>query len=714
MAALFLLVLWFLYSFLPIINPTPLELGQIRIYDRHDVLIAHLPKEDGFKITMKPSEPIPERLIKALIKVEDKRFYQHFGIDVLAKVRALYSNLSAGRVVSGGSTLTEQWIKNRYFRGERRTIVQKLRESTLAFYFSLIHSKDETLRNYLNEVYFGNQLYGLRAASYVYFDKSDLKALTQQEVDTLVTLLQAPSSLTSGLHPFDSINRFPHVTATVLDELKHRNDADLSVKTTIDFVLQEKAINHMEYSLQRLASNNVTNAAVYVFNPQNGEILVWQGSKDFYDTDIDGQVNVIEKKRQMGSALKPFIYLFAFLNGAHPDHLTVDLEKDFYESTEEDGIFRPLNYSLQEGGVITLKEALASSFNISAVRLLEYLGLHRGHEFLKTIGLELDHDATHYGLSLALGSPDLSLKNVAETYGTLANKGQKVETKLISMVNGMQTAGSSEQLLSESSATSEALFHLSSTLSSQVNRRKSFGLNSILNTSIPFAAKTGTTRNFKDNWTFGYRPDLVVGVWVGNNDSSSMIDVTGITGAAPIWHRVVEDAISEGFVQPNQIIPPDSLQIHVKCLDKDCVRKEVIYQNDAREWLSDLVRGSFCLEDFYIQTIEPKEIQKVAKLFDFEDFSIRWCEKEAKQNEVSDALPMIIKPDDGETFYIKKSLPIELQKIIFKATQPVDWLINEEEYEDVEVIFLEPHESYYDISINGQPDKRRIFIKYVD
>ena len=738
MTALSILILCCLYCFLPILRSDSLEVGQVRIYDRNEVLIAHLPKEDGLQMPIKPDEVVPDQLTKALIQVEDKRFDRHFGVDLLAKLRALRSNLAAGRVVSGGSTLTEQWIKNRYFRGKRRTLVQKLRESTLALYFSARYSKNEILNHYLNDAYFGHQLYGVKAASYVYFQKFDLNALTDQEIAILITLLRAPSTLTSDevffarerekvmkkmnleeaptkkqFSKFESKNKFPHVTSKVISELEGSSDKDLTIKTTIDFDLQEKAIHHLQNSLDRLSGHQVSNAAIYAFNPQNGDVLVWQGSKDFHDTDIDGQVNVIEKKRQMGSALKPFIYLFAFLNGAHPDHLIVDLEKDFYEDQEE-GMFRPLNYTLQEGGVITLKEALASSFNISAVRLLEHLGLHRSYDFLRSIGLKLDFEATHYGLSLALGSPDLTMKNVAEVYGTLANGGRKVEASLIHSINGKKLQKPGQSLLPETPVAQEALYHLDSTLSSQVHRRRSFGLSSILNTSLPFAVKTGTTANFKDNWTFGYRPDLVVAVWVGNNDGSSMIDVTGITGSAPIWHRVVEDAIKEGFVREDQKQAPASLQVSDKCLDAECFRKELIYQNDEKKWLSDFDQGNFCLEDFFIQDIDIKEVQKIAKLFNFKDFSIHWCEKEVEEEIMLEPAPSIIKPADGEIFYIKKNLPLELQKIIIKATEPVDWLINEAEYTNTDLIFLQPSQESYNISIKNQTEERKIFINYVE
>src|SRR5690606_26382378 len=322
------------------------------------------------------------------------------------------------------------------------------------------------------------------------------------------------------------------------------------------------------------------------------------------------------QQRQMGSALKPFIYLYAFSKGAHPDQLIVDLEKDF-ASAKQDEAYRPLNYGLREGGVMPLKLALANSFNISAVRLLEHLGLENTYRFMKDLGLPFDQPAQHYGLSLALGSPDLRMQDVADAYAALARNGKRIRS----------------HLLRDESKNSELVtwnlelpyFHLFDTLSIPLNRRRSLGVNSILNTTIPFAVKTGTTKNFHDNWTFGYHPDLVVATWVGNNDNSPMIDVDGITGAGPIWHRLVEFAIQQGYVDSSPLRTPNSELLTPKCLNKDCSRTELIYQQEDQKWYSDLESGHYCLEDFYIQTVEPAEITKVAKLFDFKDFQITWC-----------------------------------------------------------------------------------------
>jgi penicillin-binding protein 1C len=751
-------ILWHVYVFIPVLFSTTDPIGELKIYDRKNILITHLPKSGGFQIPISEAEPLPENLVKAFTTIEDERFYSHWGIDALAKLRAFKDNLKAKKIVSGGSTITEQWVKNEYFLHSSRTIPQKLREATVAFYASVLFSKEEIIRKYLNTIYFGHRNYGIKAAMKSYFDKSHLETLTDEEVITLLAIIRSPGvinlneqyfqdrwqriasilnptlptdpTLPNNLKSFPGLNLFPHVTTTIKSQLETKNlelgtiplgttplhsPGTTVAMSTVDSTLQAEAEKLINQSLTRLSEKNVTNGAAYVVQPQTGEILVWVGSKDFYDKDIDGQVNILTQKRQMGSALKPFIYLYAFIQGAHPDQLIVDLEKDF-ESAKQDEAYRPLNYSLREGGVMPLKHALANSFNISAVRLLEHLGLENTYRFMKDLGLDFDEPSQHYGLSLALGSPDLRMQEVADSYAALANSGERIQSHLLrdEQAKTYNLQPTSYNL---------PYFHLFETLSNPLNRRRSFGVNSILNTTIPFAVKTGTTKDFHDNWTFGYHPDLVVATWVGNNDNSSMIDVDGITGAGPIWHRLTEFAIQQGYVSANTPyngvvgtgrdlslpgnMPGGGMIQTSKCLNKDCSRTELIYAEPDRIWYSDLESGHYCLEDFYIQDIKPAEITKVAQLFDFEDFTIEWCGGERSVGSVrkvgivgldpkdpnNPSLPndlTILKPTPNETFYIRQDMPLELQQIILKANQAVDWYQNDVKVGSGKNIFIQP------------------------
>ena len=712
-----LAILWNAYALIPLaLHRDTFDIGHLQIYDRNQSLITDLPGQDGFFIPLGEDEPLPQNIVKAFTTIEDERFYDHWGVDALAKLRALRDNFSAQKIVSGGSTITEQWIKNKYFSNSSRTIIQKLREATLAFYFSLFTSKDEVFRHYLDTIYFGQRNYGIKAAMKTYFDKSHLEVLSEEELITLLAIIRSPgvanpkekyfqerwqriatmlgSSAGSGvlspgtgesqreghsqdaleLKPFTGVNVFPHVTATIRQELRNRGESPVvSVESTVDSTLQREATERIRQSLTLLENKNVSNGAAYVVQPSTGDILVWVGSRDFFDEKIDGQVNILTQRRQMGSALKPFIYLYAFLQGAHPDQLIVDLEKDF-DSAKDDEAYRPLNYGLREGGVMPLKMALANSFNISAVRLLEHLGLDNVYRFMKELGLPFDHDPQHYGLSLALGSPDLKMQDVADAYAVVANGGRKIKPHLIRNNAPVET-------VHELSLRSLPYFYLFETLSNPLNRRRSFGTNSILNTSIPFAVKTGTTKDFHDNWAFGYHPDLVVATWVGNNDNTPMTDVDGITGAGPIWHHVVEAAIEQGYVKKTKIPPPEGLRQVRKCLKDDCSQAELIYQEPSRKWFSDLDTGHYCLEDFFIKTIDAAEIQKMAKLFDFKDFLITWCNNEGEdrdprlQQGVSTSF-QILSPSPNETFYLRRDVPLDLQQIILRANQEAEWFMD--------------------------------------
>ena len=375
----------------------------------------------------------------------------------------------------------------------------------------------------------------------------------------------------------------------------------------------------MQNQLASLRDKNVSNAAVLAFSPRTGEIFLEQGSVDFYSKEIDGQVNVIHQKRQLGSALKPFLYFLAFENGAYPEDFIWDTEEDFSpenQNPEISGkIYHPLNYDVSESGQVTLAHALANSLNIPAVKILQKLSPEKFLDFLKTLGLKFDFPASHYGLSLALGSPDLTMWEVAHGY----TKMMKIPSKNL--------AG-----LGKSQFTREQKF-LWNILSSQEERASSFGLNSILNTTVPMMVKTGTTHNFKDNWVFAYHPDVMIAVWVGNNDSSPMKGVSGVSGAGPIFHFVAEEMNKRGYFTT-----------------------EISADNKN---LTDLRIG------------RPQGYAPTKKI------------------EISQK---ILSPKNNEIFYINPDTPLELQKIIFKSSEsnpstPLEnqrnfWILNEERIEN--------------------------------
>lgn len=607
---IFLIILFLTYSFLPLItydssysqhvtNSVEEAKGPGRVFlvDRNGEVITDKMYPGGYYKFVETS--MESDFVKALIEIEDKNYYEHNGVNVVSKLRALWDNVS-GKRVSGGSTITEQYVKNKYFASHKRSYLQKAREAMIAVYVDATREKENILNIYYHDAYFGNQLYGVGAALEVYFEKESLDDLTEEEIVILLTLLHNPwaesmeetyfrkyfeqtkkrlgyefeRTYTGKLKQKQNIDRFPFVT--------QRQSPLMEKNTSIDAELQEFTRETIQIALSELAEKNVTNAAVYALVPSTGEVLIYQGSKDFWADDIDGQVDVIQARRQPGSTMKPFLYLQALENWAYPDDLVLDIESQ-YNSFQEWKVYISENYSLKEYGLVRLKKALGNSFNNATVRLAREIGLEEVYDFYTSYGFQFDFDAEHYGYSLVLGNPEVSLESLVASYRKLLN------------------------------LEDQAKFLLYDVLSDPDNRDISFGVNSLLSTSIPQAVKTGTSSDFRDNWVVSYHPDLIVGVWVGNNDNSSMEWVTGISGAWYIWHQVIEKAIEQGYIQNRDRVVPAWVIEADYCLDSLCFRKENIYSSVWKEYYSRLVEDIYASEDIY-ETLDNYEREKLHEL----------------------------------------------------------------------------------------------------
>ncbi len=565
------------------------------------------------------STSLDSEFVQALIQIEDKNYYEHWGVNLPAKLRALRDNIVWKRV-SGGSTITEQYVKNKYFKTAKRSYLQKAREAILAVYFSLPHrgrclsdnedggskflkQKNHILNIYYHDAYFGNQLYGVGAALEVYFGKNDLDDLTQEEIVILISLIHNPGiqsleeqyfreyfeqvkkrlgyeferTYFGTLPKKENKDRFPFVTQNYI---KYPVDQTM----TIDAQLQEFSRNILQETLKGLQGKHVTNGAIFAMNPKTREVLIYQGSKDFYATDIDGQVDVIRSLRQPGSTMKPFLYLQALESWAGTESLILDIESQ-YNSFKEGKTYISENYSLKEYGLVRLKKALGNSFNNAAVRLALELGLQNVYEFYESYGFHFPYDAEHYGYSLVLGNPSIRLEDVVRSYAKLLPTTEDINK-----------------------------FLLYDILSDPDNRDVSFGVNSILNTSISQAVKTGTSSDFRDNLVISYHPDLVVWVWVGNNDNSSMKWVTGITGAGYIWHQVIEKAIDLGYITNTKIPIPEGIEKTEYCLTTSCSRKEMHYQKTGKKYFSRLVDNIFDSRDIF-ETMSAYEKTQLRELW---------------------------------------------------------------------------------------------------
>lgn len=610
-----------LFTDLPSIDhlQSGLALPSTRIYDRNGQLLYEILPPEGGRNTALILSDIPNHCIKAVIATEDANFYSHPGVDVVGIMRALWINVRGGEVIAGGSTITQQVVRNLLFDPEQRaerSLRRKLRESILALQLQAAYTKDDVLALYLNQSYFGNLAYGIEAASRAYFGKP-AQELSLGECSLLAGLVQAPATydpltnLQAAEDRRDSVlelmvnNQYttteeaadakqdtlqfasspfpikaPHFVMAVWKQLQ-RDYPDrlysggLEVTTTVDLNWQTNAETVVRQQLNALnnptvagkAPANAHNAALVAIDPFNGQVLTMLGSPDYFDEAIDGAVNASLALRQPGSALKPFTYAAAF-DPSKPEPWTaatmlLDIKTPFI--TRKLQSYTPANFGLVEHGPASAREALASSFNIPAVVTLEHIGIGTLVELLKKAGVETLAQNTNLDLAITLGGGEVRLLDLVQAYSIFPNGGYRVQPSFI-----LKVADHDGNILYEWQAVQNipvidprVAYIITDILSDNGARIPGFGTNSALNIGRPAAAKTGTTTDFRDNWIVGYTPNLVVGVWVGNADNTPMVNVTGVTGAAPIWNAFIRDVLIGQPEVPFSV--PDGIVHHTVC-----------------------------------------------------------------------------------------------------------------------------------------------------
>jgi 1A family penicillin-binding protein len=570
-----------------------MALPSTRIYDRQGRLLYQIADPNKGLNRVIPLEQLPDCMAQATVATEDANFYSHPGVDLEGVVRALWINVKGGEVVAGGSTITQQVARNLLLDPDQRaerTLRRKLREGILALQLTRVYSREEILSLYLNQTYYGNLSYGVEAAARAYFGKGATE-LTLAECAMLAGLPQAPSAYDPLSNPevakdrqrvvldlmvkhgyitaaqadqaYDETLQYaastfpieaPHFVAAVWTQLQRDFAEDLyegglEVVTTLDLTwqnaAQEAAQRHLDWLNDPPAGqpeHNARNAALVALDPYTGQILAMLGSPDYFNQRIDGAVNAALAPRQPGSALKPFTYAATF-DPERPDAWTpatmiMDVGTPFVTRRLES--YTPANYGLVEHGPVLVREALASSYNIPAVVALDHIGLDALIRLTTRLGISTLTDTSRFDLSLTLGGGEVRLLELTAAYGALANGGYRVDPAYILEVRDRNGNTLYEWQPSEHGQPvldPRVAFLLTDILSDNEARIPSFGPASALNIGRPAAAKTGTTTDFRDNWTIGYTPNLVVGVWVGNADNTPMIEVSGISGAGPIWHE---------------------------------------------------------------------------------------------------------------------------------------------------------------------------------
>jgi 1A family penicillin-binding protein len=586
----------------------------IRIVDRSGRLLYESIPAQGGRHTVIPFEEIPLALRQATIATEDRSFYTNPGVDLQGILRAFWINIRGGETLAGGSTITQQVAKNQLLEaGERtqRSLRRKLRESILAWQLARKLSKDEVLGIYLNQTYYGGLAYGVEAAAQTYFGKS-VSELDLAECALIAGIPQSPVAYNPFTNPettkerqkvvldlmlkdgYISVEEYdlavreplsytatpypmeaPHFVLWVRAQLDGILTADeiyqhggVIVRTTLDLDWQHAAERAIQRQIEQLAKeneglgHNLNNAALVALDPGTGEILTMVGSPDYADTEHEGAINMALAPRQPGSSIKPLVYATA-LDPSQPNPWTaatmiLDVKTSFV--THEGKAYVPANYDGLEHGPVLVREALASSLNVPAVITLDHVGMQAMFTTASRLGITTLNNPGEYDLSLALGGGAVRLLELTAAYGAFANSGYRVSPYAIQEItdpagNLLYTAEPAQQvrMLDERLA-----WLISDILSDNEARFIGFGRNSILRIDRPAAVKTGTTTSFHDNWTVGYTPDLVVGVWAGNADYQPMRDVTGVTGAAPIWHQFMRSVLTgtpeRGFSRPAGLV----------------------------------------------------------------------------------------------------------------------------------------------------------------
>jgi penicillin-binding protein 1C len=609
-----------------------------RILDVNGRLLYQLNDPNSGARRRVPLNQISPYMIAATVRVENKRFYEDPGFDVIGMMRAVLQNLQAGGTVSGASSITQQMTRQWVLdpgAAQDRSARRKITEVIVSSEIARRYTKSQIMEFYLNTVYYGNLAYGVEAAAQTYFNKS-AKDLNIAEAAFLAGLVQAPATYDPILHREAAMARFNDVLGLMADlgciQMEHppydkgkfcvtKSDLDaaivliaqvkaktfkppanaaiyphfvnyvqqqleakfgkdaiyssgFNVYTTIDQKIQDIAEQAVKSQIAALRGRNVTNGAVLAIRPQDGAILAMVGSADFNNKDIDGQFNVTLAPRQPGSSIKPFVYIAALERDGNNNYWTpATIIWDVPSCFGTQPGYCPRNYDSQFHGPQSMRSALANSYNIPAVKTLQYVGIDRFKGVAQRVGLTFPlTQPEQAGLAMALGGVEVPLIDMVRGYSVIATGGKRIDSYAIAKVT--RNDGEKEVPVFEATdhpsqqVIEPAITYLiTSILSDNQARLPAFGPNNplMLAGGRPAAVKTGTTNDSKDNWTIGFTPQLVVGVWVGNSNNTPMVGTSGVTGAAPIWKQVMDGALAGQPAVAFQ--PPPNVQQITVCAD---------------------------------------------------------------------------------------------------------------------------------------------------
>lgn len=643
-----------------------------KIYDRTgDVLLFDL--HQNVKRISVPIEKMSPYVKNATIAVEDGSFYHHFGINPLAIARAIWTNLTQGRLLSGqgGSTITQQVVKNALLVKDK-TVSRKIKEWILAMRLERAATKDEILTLYLNSVPYGGTHYGVEEASQSFFGKSAAD-LTLAESAYLASLPQLPTYYSpygphrdaleirknyvlDRMYTLNLISaeerdeakqekvafrpqegggvKAPHFVFYVLEELEATygkealEERGFRVITTLDWELQKKAEGIVrQYALQNEQTFNASNAALMAVDPTNGEELVMVGSRDYFDEKVDGAYNATLALRQPGSSFKPFVYAAAFAKGYTPETVVFDLPTQFSTAcaigdlSSEPPCYAPHNYDEKFRGPITFRNALAQSVNIPAVKALYLVGLQSAIDTARSLGITTLGDPDRYGLSLVLGGGEVRLLDITSAYGVFAREGVRHPAHAIERIedNEGNTIFSHEDTPIEV-LSAQVAREISSVLSDNDARAPAFGPESALHfPGHDVAVKTGTTNEYRDAWIIGYTPMISVGAWAGNSDNTPMEKKVAGFIVAPMWNEFMQAVLADQRFS-GYFTPPDPVDPTLKPVLRGMWRGSKTYERDSAS-------GGVATENTPLETRETVVIPSVHNI-------LHWVEKENPQGSI--------------------------------------------------------------------------------
>jgi penicillin-binding protein 1C len=725
-AAVMLAAVWLRMGPLPAGLLDELSNRSTVVVDRRGVPLHEALSSDDTRVVRLTAAALPPLLVAATVAAEDRRYWRHPGVDPIAILRAVKTNVAEGRIVEGGSTITQQVAKlllNRWSPARTRGLAAKLQESVIALRLEHRFSKMEILAMYLNLAAYGNQYAGAERASRGYFG-IPAALTTPAQAAFLAGLPQRPS----GFNPYRSrepairrqravLRRMQAAGALTVERAREALDERLvfarrespfsaphfvemvlakageprpaRIETTLDAALQADVVGIVQGHRELLRTHGAANVAVVVLDNERSEWLVWEGSGDYFDAANGGTINGPVTPRQPGSALKPFTYALAFEQGFSPASVLADVPSSF--PTAEPGVvYSPRNYDGRYRGPLLARRALAGSENVPAVVLASELGVPALLRFLGRAGLStFDKTAAYYGLGVTLGNAEVRLDELTAAYAAFARGGEWIEP---AFVRRPGAAPNARELVSARTA-----FWVTDILSDPEAREFAFGRGGSLELPFPVAVKTGTSQAYHDNWTIGYSRRVTVGVWVGNFDRTPLRNSSGVTGAGPIFNAVMLAA--ERHLGGSSSAFPDA---PIRPVPSEVVEREICALSGMaanawcplrrREWVGAEAPSQPChwhhLSDEGLLTFWPPEFRQWARAQGLDESpranartrGARSAGSTDDRRAASRAPLTIISPAADSTYLIDPTLRREFQtlplRVVASASGLIEWSVS--------------------------------------